>query len=123
MVNDRDNRQLRVSGWVERAFGRDQRISIPHRGVRMLEEAIEAYQATGASIQMAHKLVDYVFSRPAGDLAQELGGIGVTVLALAEAAGLSADECEVCEIRRVTSKPIAEFTERNQAKNDAGFRA
>jgi len=45
----------------------------------------------------------------------------VCVLALAAAAGLSADEEECREMHRVLSKPLGEFTERNASKNAAGF--
>lgn len=119
----RDQRQTTVADWCAAAFGTDQAASIKQRGIRLLEEAIEAYQATGADAAMAHKMVDYIFARPAGTIAQELGGVGVTTLALANAAGVSADECEAKEVARVLAKPLAHFTARNQAKNDAGFTA
>jgi len=119
----RDTRQKQVADWCAAAFGTDQAASIQQRGVRLLEEAVEVYQACGCDPAMAHKLVDYVFSRPPGTIQQELGGVGVTVLALANAAGISADKAESDEVARVLSKPLAHFTARNQAKNDAGFRA
>ena len=72
---------------------------------------------------MAHRLVDYVFSRPVGVLHQELGGVGVCILALAAAAGLSADEEERREVERVLAKPLDHFRQRNAAKNAAGFLA
>ncbi len=56
-----------------------------------------------------------------GDLRQELGGVGVTTLALAAAAGVDADCCELSEVHRVLSKPLEHFTARNAAKNEAGF--
>lgn len=96
-------------------------LSVQQRAVRLLEEAIEAYQSAGADVAMAHRLVDYVFGRMPGALSQELGGIGVTLLALAEAAGLDAEVEEVREVRRVMSKPLEHFRERNAAKNEAGF--
>lgn len=122
-VMGRDERQQIVSQWCEEAFGADQAGSVPQRGMRLLEEAIEAYQACGCEEAMAHKLVAYVFSRPPGAISQELGGVGVTVLALAEAAGFSADDAEHAEVKRVISKPIGYFTARNAAKNAAGFEA
>ena len=70
---------------------------------------------------MAHKLVDFVFSRPKGEIAQELGGVGVTVLLLAEAAGCSAEMEEAREVLRVLAKPLAHFKARTQAKTEAGF--
>jgi NTP pyrophosphatase (non-canonical NTP hydrolase) len=111
-----------VASWAELAFGRDQATSIPQRGLRLLEEAIEAFQACGGDEAMALKLVAFVFARPPGTVGQELGGVAVTTLALAAAAGLSADEEECREIHRVLSKPLREFTERNENKNAAGFK-
>ena len=118
----RDERQTTVAHWAQSAFGHDQATSLPQRGLRLLEEAIEAFQACGGDEAMAHKLVSFVFSRPPGTVGQELGGVAVTTLALAAAAGLSAEEEECREIHRVLSKPIREFTERNANKNAAGFK-
>ena len=118
----RDQRQEMVASWAAQAFGHDQATSIPQRGLRLLEEAIETFQACGCDEAMAHKLVAFVFARPPGTVGQELGGVAVTTLALAAAAGLSADEEECREIHRVLSKPLREFTERNANKNAAGFK-
>lgn len=52
-----------------------------------------------------------------------MGGLGITVLALAAAAGLSADEAEQRELDRVLAKPLEWFHARNKVKNDAGFNA
>jgi NTP pyrophosphatase (non-canonical NTP hydrolase) len=110
-----------IASWAELAFGRQEATSIPQRGLRLLEEAVEAFQACGGDEAKAHQLVAYVFGRDKGQVGQELGGVAVCVLALAAAAGLSADEEEAREIHRVLSKPLAEFTARNAAKNAAGF--
>ncbi len=112
----RDQRQAAVYTWAQAAFGTEQATSLPQRGLRLLEEAIEAYQAAGGAAEPAHR-------RPAGSMKQELGGVGVTVLALAAAAGLSADEAEIEEVDRVLSKPIEHFRKRNEVKNQAGFLA
>src|SRR5438034_715247 len=117
----RDRRQEIVVSWAEQAFGRDQSTSLPQRGLRLLEEAIEAFQASGGDEAMAHKLVTFVFARPPGTVGQELGGVAVTALVMAAAAGLSADDEECREIHRVLNKPLKEFTERNANKNAAGF--
>lgn len=116
----RDLRQKTLADWCRECFGPDQ-LSVPQRGVRLLEEAIEAYQSAGGTIDMAHRLVSYVFAEPPGKLDQELGGLAVTLLALAEAAGLSAEDEEVREIGRILSLPPEHFRARNQRKNDAGF--
>lgn len=120
-MSERTDRQLKVAEWCLAAFGREHASSLPQRGVRLLEETIEAFQAAGGDPAMAHKLVDFVFARPAGELRQELGGVGVTLLALANAAGFNADEAEAAEVARVRSKPLSHFAKRNAEKNEAGF--
>jgi hypothetical protein len=119
----RDEREARVGEWCEVCFGEVEALSLPQRGIRLLEEAAEAAQATGVDVKLAVRLMEYVWNRPVGKLAQELGGVGVTALALANAAGLSADKCEAIEVERILSKPTEHFTRRNQEKNAEGFRA
>jgi hypothetical protein len=118
---NRDERQRQVQQWAIKAFGRAEATSMEQRAIRLLEETLEACQACNVSPVMAKTLVDYVFNRPVGELRQELGGIGVTLLALSHAAGFSADVAERNEIARCLSRPIEDFTERNKAKNAAGF--
>jgi NTP pyrophosphatase (non-canonical NTP hydrolase) len=118
----RDLRQDMTAVWAKAAFGEAETTSVPQRGLRLLEEAIEAFQACGGDEAMAHKLVAFVFARPPGTVGQELGGVAVTVLLLAAAAGLSADEEECREVQRVLSKPVRDFTDRNANKNAAGFK-
>jgi hypothetical protein len=118
----RDQRQAMITSWAQAAFGHDEATGIPQRGLRLLEEAIETFQACGGDEAIAHKLVKFVFARPPGQSGQELGGVAVTLLLLAAAASLSADEEECREIHRVLSKPLREFTERNASKNAAGFK-
>jgi hypothetical protein len=119
----RQERQRIVVDWGRRAFGDAQMASPQQRAVRLLEEAIEAYQACGAPRAMAHRLVDFVFDRPPGEVGQELGGVAVTLLALAHASGLDADGQEVTEIARCLSKDPDHYAKRNAAKNAAGFDA
>lgn len=122
-LTGRESRQVRIAEWCLAAFGLDHTASIQQRGVRFLEEAIEAYQACGCDQEMAHKLVDYIFAKPIGDLAQEIGQVGLSVLALANAAQVSADAEEAAEVARVLTKPLSVFHARNVAKNAAGFDA
>src|ERR1700687_2889410 len=114
-------RQELVLDWVTRAFGPDHANSKQQLVVRFLEEAIELYQACGADRGMAHKLIDYIFDRSPGYVNREVGQVGLTLLAVAEAIGISADLAEEDEISRVLSKDPAEFAERNRQKNEAGF--
>ncbi len=117
----RKERQEAVSRWCIECFGIDHATSLPQRGLRFLEEAIETAQAVDVPLATARKLLDYIYSRPKGQLRNELGGVGVTLLALASAASLSAEECERVEVERVLSKPRELFTARNEEKNAAGF--
>lgn len=118
----RDRRQAMIAAWAEMAFGRDEATALAHRGLRLLEEAIETFQACGGNAEIAKDLVEHVFDHAPGAIGQELGGVAVAVLALAAAAGLSADEEECREVHRVLSRPVGEFTLRNAAKNAAGFK-
>jgi|SRR6185295_6379885 len=122
-LTPRSRRQLLIAAWAKASFGEAEATSIPQRGVRLLEEAVELYQACGGDEAMAHKLVTYVFGRDKGTVGQELGGVAVCALLVAEAAGLSADEEEAREIFRILGKPTKHFTERNANKNAAGFLA
>jgi len=119
----RAERQEKVAHFVVAAFTEEQAKSLPQRGVRLAEEAIEAAQAAGTPAAMLHRLIDHVYSRPVGELKQEIGGVGVTLLALAAAVGEDADACEAAEVDRVLSKPLEHFHRRNKEKNDAGFAA
>lgn len=110
-----------VHNWCARAFGDNHARSIEQRGIRLAEEAIEAAQAAGCERAMVHRLVDYVFDRPVGELQQEIGGVGVTLLALGAAAAIDVDYAERKEITRVLPKPLEHFAARNDAKNAAGF--
>lgn len=122
MKSSRACLQDEIGEWVVDAFGEEEGRSIVHRGIRFLEEALEAAQAAGVPFEMALNVITYVYGRPSGELAQELGGVGITVLALANAAGLNADEEEIREAKRVLSKPLEHFRQRNSTKNQAGLK-
>lgn len=123
MAYDRDHRQHDVFDWVTTAFGPDHANNLAARSTRFFEEAIELFQAGGGDLEMAHRLLDYVFSRPVGELSKEIGAVGLTLLSVAALLGLSATEEEEREIDRVTAIDPQKFAERNREKNDAGFNA
>jgi hypothetical protein len=62
----RDQRQAMLVDWARLAFGDVEATSVAQRGLRLLEEAIEAFQACGCDEALAHKLVTFVFARPPG---------------------------------------------------------
>jgi hypothetical protein len=73
---------------------------VTERNHRFLEEALELVQSTGCTASEAHQLVDYVFNRPIGEPAQELGGVMVTLAALANASNLNMDIAAETELLR-----------------------
>lgn len=118
-MNTRDNRQQLIGAWTRNVFG--VAMMTPHeRVLRVLEEALELAQAEGLTREEATRLTDYVFARPVGNPEQELGGLGLTLVAYAESKGLSADDAEEREIHRVLSRDPAYFRKRNLEKAAAG---
>jgi hypothetical protein len=71
------------------------------RNHRFLEEALELVQANGCTREDAHALVDYTFGRPVGELAQEVGGVLVTLAALCNAIGCDMATAGDYELDRV----------------------
>jgi len=117
----RSGRQSAVGAWVARTFGRWAADSMVERGMRLLEEALEAAQSAGVSRSVAARLLERVYSRPAGDLREEAGAVGVTLLALAHAAGFDADAAEAAEVSRVMAMPGEQIAQRHAAKVAQGI--
>lgn len=113
--------QNRVGQWVLRAFGGSIATNLWERGMRVVEEAVELGQVVGVREEEVHRLVARVFSRPVGTIRGELGGVGVTMLAFAEAANESAIHCIESEISRVdTPEMIARCRAKQREKVEAG---
>jgi hypothetical protein len=117
----RIERQRSVHEWCIAAFGDGHARSVEQRALRHVEEAIECAQAAGCEPEILHRLVDHIYAKPVGELWQEIGGSGVTLLALAAAAHTDADTCEVAEVARILSLPLEHFRARDAAKAAAGF--
>lgn len=77
--------QRLVGEWALACFGEDVTYNTTLRNHRFLEEALELVQSLGCTANEAHRVVDYVFSRPVGEPAQELGGVMVTLATLCNA--------------------------------------
>jgi len=119
-LTHRPFRQAVVFRWVRDTFGRisDDR---DERARRVLEEAIELVQAAGLSQRDASAMVAHVYSRPPGDVRQEVGGLGITLLAFAHHREINADAEEVNEFLRVIDTPVSFFRKRQNAKAAAGI--
>lgn len=96
--------QSRVDDWMQTCFGALISANRTERSHRFLEEALELVQACGCTASEAHQLVDYVFGRPMGEKAQEVGGVMVTLAALCTAQDLDMVEAGETELARVWTK-------------------
>lgn len=96
--------QARVHEWVVSCFPPPAHYDRRERTHRFLEEALELAQASGCSRADAQALVDYVFSRGEGEVAQETGGVLVTLAALSNAQGVDMDDAGEVELARNWSR-------------------
>jgi hypothetical protein len=74
------------------------------RGDRFLEEVFELLQSGGYDPDRALELRNYVWGRPVGEPAQEVGGVMVTLAAYCLAFGLDMHEAGETELARVWTK-------------------
>lgn len=117
----RDARQLDATAWCARTFGKENVDNKVERARRFIEEAVELVQAAGLDAAAVTDIVSHVYSKPAGQPAQEAGGVGITLLILCERFGLSADDCERRELARVVQTDPDYFRKRHATKVDAGI--
>lgn len=96
--------QERVEQWLKACFQKAVPLDRGERTHRFLEEALELAQANGCSRGEVLALVDYVFGRPQGDPAQEVGGVMVTLAGLCSAIGVNMDEAGDLELERNWSR-------------------
>lgn len=112
--------QKRVAAWMEECFTPEIIADKVERTDRFVEEALELAQATGWSADRAHALVDYVFSRPVGELPQEVGGVMVTLAALCNTFDINIDTEATREIDRITRPEIMLKIRAKQAAKPTG---
>lgn len=115
----RDLRQAATLGWVKRELLSDDGVAT--RARRMVEEALELAQSVGTSEEEARRVLEHVYSRPKGTPFQEVGGVTVTLMSLAEALGISVASAEIAEFVRIHSLPPGHFHARQKEKKDAGL--
>ncbi len=92
--------QPRVERWMAATFGHAISQNRLERCFRFFEEATELVQAGGMSIEDAHRLVDYVYGRPIGEVHQEVGGTMVTLAAFCSAYTISMSAAAEMELTR-----------------------
>ena len=96
--------QARVQPWMMACFGAKISADRAERNHRLLEESLELVQACGCTASEARQLVDYVYGRPVGERAQEVGGVMVTLAALCLAQGLDMHAAGETELARIWTK-------------------
>ncbi|SIR42587.1 hypothetical protein SAMN05880566_112162 [Janthinobacterium sp. TND4EL3] len=99
-----DSFQGRVQLWMMACFGAEISADGAERNHRFLEESLELVQACGYTASEAHQLVGYVYGRPVGERAQEVGGVMVTLAALCLAQGLDMQAAGETELARIWTK-------------------
>lgn len=112
-----------AKAWAERSFGKEHVGNYAIRALRTLEESAELAQALGVPPETALKCIETVYSRPPGDIHQEIGGVLLTTVILCESMGVEPDVILETELARVLAKPPAHFGKRNQEKLDLGLDA
>jgi NTP pyrophosphatase (non-canonical NTP hydrolase) len=114
--------QAKMGEWVRSRLG-DNAMRAHERGMRFLEESLELAQAVGVGEVSVMNLTRFVFSRDKGVVAQEIGGVGTTLLALSESQGIPMMEAIQAEIDRIYSLPMEKFRKRQQLNAEAGIGA
>lgn len=109
--------QQRVQPWMMECFGPVIAADRVERNHRFLEESLELVQSLGCTQSEAHQLVDYVFGRPVGEPAQEVGGVMVTLAALCLANGLDMHDAGEVELARISvPETVAKIRAKQAAK-------
>lgn len=112
--------QQQVNGWADDCFP-SWRHDRSERQHRFLEEALELVQSVGTTREEAYQLVDYVFSRPAGEPAQEVGGVRTTLAAFCTAHDLNDQACARAELDRILQPDVmAKIRAKQAAKPKVG---
>jgi len=119
-ARSRDRRQAEVAAWVERVFGAES-LATEERALRFVEEAVELAQASGLSAERVRAVAEHVYARPTGEVAREVGGVGVTLIALCAVLGVSAEDEEAAEVARVFAVDPEHMRERNERKVAVGI--
>lgn len=106
--------------WALNAFGIDHLTDLPTRSLRVAEEAIELAQAHRIPKAQMLQLVENVYARPHGEVAQEIGGVMMTLTLLCAAwAGREPQDYFDMELMRVLAIDPKTFGKRNETKMKA----
>lgn len=107
--------QQAVRIWIFQCFGSEISDHKQERNQRFLEESLELVQSCGMSSDDAHRLVDYVYSRPIGNMSQEVGGTLITLAALCGAQNIDMGDAANTELHRIQQPEVMEKIRAKQA--------
>lgn len=96
--------QGRVLNWFKTCFGDEALSDLEKRGDRLLEEVFELLQSGGYDPARVDRLRNYVWSRDAGNPAQEVGGVMTTLAAYCGAHEIDMAAAGEAELIRVWEK-------------------
>lgn len=113
--------QQRVAPWMQECFGPEISADRVERGDRLLEEVFELLQSGGYDPTRVATLRDYVWGRPIGEPAQEVGGVMVTLAAYCLAFGLDMHEAGETELARILRPEVVEKIRAKQAAKAAAI--
>lgn len=114
--------QAGVTEWMGQCFLPSLYSNMTERGDRLLEEVLELLQAHGYDSARAPTLVDYVFARPVGEPAQEVGGVMVTLAGYCWVAGLDMHAAGDAELARINEPDVmAKIRAKQEAKSALHF--
>lgn len=108
-----------VLQWAVDSFG-PTALNRDERAARVTEEAIEVAQVEGVPLEVIQRITERVYSRPVGELGQEIGGLMVCLYALAANCGVDFDAEFRREFARVLSKPRDWWQRKHAEKVAAG---
>lgn len=102
--------------WIRDTFGEDKARNKENRSRRFIEEAIELVQASDMPKSEVQTILDYVYSRPKGEITQEVGGVLVTLAGHAMAFGYDPETCGNIELARIQNVPKEQILKKNSEK-------
>jgi hypothetical protein len=112
--------QKMTLAWMHKCFGKEITENRVERGLRVVEEAIELGQSAGLTKEQVLKLVEWVYSRPAGDLLQESGGVLITLSAFCSAHGIRLEDSAQRELFRCV-QGTRKIQKKQREKREAGI--
>lgn len=106
----------RVREWVCATFGTEIFYDNRERSNRVLEEVVELVHAAGLSQDCVEMVVARVYSRPMGEINQEVAGVMVTLLAFSESRRLSLGGLLLAELKKLEEGEKRIYREKHLAK-------